>query len=472
MASYLAEQVETFIRAETGHAYDILVLATPPQHGKSMTITESLPSWVAGIKPDWRVIQASYNEETAERFCRRNREKIERYGKNLFGIELGLTRATEYELSGHSGRMISRGILSGITGNPAELILIDDPIKNRQEADSATVRGRLWEEWLSSLKSRLAAHGKVILIMTPWHEDDLRARILSTETHCTYIRLPIEAEEKDPLGRKPGEALCPELGKGDAWLQEFKAAYLADPEGGGRAWQALYQCNPRLEGGNLVHRVWWKFYEPDQAPRFGVQLISVDATFKGGEDNDYVAITVWGKSGQDYYLLYCLNRHLDFPGTLDALMTVTKLYPYARTILIEDKANGSAIIQTLQRRLTGVVPVNPQGGKVARVNAVSSAIESGHVYLPQGAPWLEEYLEQWTAFPAGKHDDMVDSSTQALHRLLYANGTPWIPQQTAAEEEDRRLREQGNGMILDGDILYDVYAESFGRTSFGDGAFW
>ena len=422
LSCFLAEKVQAFLEADTGHAYDILVIETPPQHGKSVTVTETLPSWYLGRNPDKRVIVAGYSEDFAERFCRRNREKLQRFGPDLFGVSLGkVQRATEFELAGHRGRMLARGLLSGITGNPAELLIVDDPVKSRQEADSQVIRDRIWEEWQNSLKSRFAAGAKVIVIMTPWHEDDLAARILRAEIHVQLLRLPVEAERDDPLGRPAGAPLCPELGKDERWLRDFKKAYLDDPKGGARAWAALYQCAPRVEGGNLIRRSWWKRYEPRQLPRFGTQVISVDAAFKGGENNDFVAITVWGKAGNDYYLLDCLNRHLDFPGTLQAVRAMAKLHPQARAVLMEDKANGPAVIQTLQKELF-CIPVMPRGGKVARVHAVSPAIEAGHVFVPDRALWVEEFLDQWTAFPAGRHDDMVDSSSPALSWLFSANG--------------------------------------------------
>ena len=424
LSKFLAEKVQAFLEADTGHAYDILLIETPPQHGKSTAVTETLPSWFLGRWPDRRVIVAGYSDEFAERFCRRNREKLLALGEDVFGISIGkVSRAGEFELHGHRGRMIARGLLSGITGNPAELLIVDDPVKTRQEADSPTIRDRVWEEWQNSLKTRFAAGAKVIVIMTPWHEDDLAGRILKSEIHVTLLRLPVEAEAGDPLGRTPGQALCPELGKDEAWLRDFRRAYLDDPKGGARAWAALYQCAPRVEGGNLIKRKWWKRYDPRDLPAFGTQLISVDAAFKGEENSDFVAITVWGKAGSDYYLLDCLNRRLDFPGTLQAIRAMARLYPEARAVLIEDKANGSAVIQTLQRELY-CIPVNPRGGKVARVNAVAPAIEAGHVFLPQKSPWVEEFVDQWTAFPNGRHDDMVDSASQALSYLQTANGTP------------------------------------------------
>jgi predicted phage terminase large subunit-like protein len=408
-----------------------------------------------GRFPEWRIILGSYNDESAERFARRNKEKVVAFGKTLFGIEMGkISRATEFELDGHLGRLISRGIMSGVTGNPANLMIIDDPIKNRSESDSPTYRRKLWDEWQNSFKTRLAAHAKVIVIATPWHEDDMMANLLKTEDNIRLIRLPVEAEENDPLGRQIGEALCPELGKDDKWLEQFKTSYQASAEGGQRAWSALYQCNPRVEGGNLVRREWWRYYTENELPYLGTEVISVDAAFKDADNNDYVAITVWGKSNNDYYLRYCLNRHLDFVGTLDAIRQVRSLYPNARTVLVEDKANGSAIINVLQKEMF-CVPVNPKGGKVARVNAVSAAIESGHVYIPASAPWIGEYLDQWTAFPAGAHDDMVDSSSQALSYLLYSNGLA-STNLSRHEQVEQELLEYEKERFL-GDSLYNVY---------------
>lgn len=456
MSEYLADKVQSFIEDDTGHSYDLLVIETAPQHGKSTTITETLPSWYMGRYPRNRVILASYNDDTAERFARRNKEKLKKFGRILFDVGIGRTdRATEYELENGAGRLISRGIKAGITGNPANLIIIDDPIKNMDEADSQSYRDSVWESWQFSLKSRLAAGAKVIVIMTPWHEDDLAARLLRTEPNVELVRLPVEAEENDPLGREPGEPLCPEIGKDAEWLADFKASYLKDATAGLRAWTALYQCSPRVEGGNLVQRSWWREYDPETVRQFGTSVISLDATFKDGKNNDYVAITVWGKTGNDYYLRYVLNKHLNFPGTVEALRTVRRLYPEARAVLIEDKANGSAIIQTLQSEMF-CIPVNPRGGKVARVNAVSPAIESGHVFIPAVAPWKEEFLDQWLRFPAAAHDDMVDSSTQALSYMLHVNGE--VYEEPTVKEKERMKQEEAAANELLSEDVFDPYA--------------
>ena len=428
LSSFLADQIQSFIETDTGHSYDILIIECPPQHGKSMTVSESLPSWYLGKYPGRNVILASYDSDFAERFCRKNKEKIKNVGRHLFGIEIGaIDRAGEFELSNGKGRMISRGIMSGITGNPANLIIIDDPVKNRQEADSQTYRDRVWEEWQSSIKTRLAAKGKVVVIMTPWTDDDLAARILQSEKNARLLRIPVEAEENDPLGRRPGEALCPELGKDNRWLADFKASYINDARGGQRAWTALYQCSPRQEEGNIVRRDWFQFYNPDEAIRFGTEMISVDASFKGEADSDFVSIQVWGKRGQDYYLRYCLNKRLNFPDTVEAIHAVRRLYPMAYFVLMEEAANGIAILDVLKLQRIPVIGVTPRGGKISRVNAVSPAIESGHVFLPDPAkaPWVADFINQWVAFPNAKNDDMVDAASQALARMINSSGEVW-----------------------------------------------
>jgi predicted phage terminase large subunit-like protein len=284
--------------------------------------------------------------------------------------------------------------------------------------------------------------------MTPWTDDDLAARILKAEKNVQLIRLPVEAEENDPLGRDRGEPLCPELGKDAQWLADFKASYISDPQGGQRAWTALYQCSPRCEEGNLVQRSWWKFYDPEEEIAFGTELISVDASFKGDDTSDYVSIQVWGKRGNDFYLRYCLNKRLNFPDTVEAIRTIYRLFPRARSVLIEEAANGPAIIQTLQREMF-IIPVQPLGGKISRVNAISPAIESGHVFVPDPAkaPWVAEYIDQFTAFPNARNDDMVDATSQALNRMIYCSGEVW-------EERERKQP------IIDVDRLFDPYGSA------------
>ena len=166
----------------------------------------------------------------------------------------------------------------------------------------------------------------------------------------------------------------------------------------------------------------------------------MDAAFKGEDTNDFVAITVWGKLEENYYLLDCQNQHLDFIQTLAAIRQTQARFPEAKAVLIEDKANGSAVVSMLQREMF-CIPITPNDSKISRVYGVSPMIESGHVFLPRSAPWLGEYVNQWTAFPAAPHDDMVDSSTQALKWMLGVNGSVQ-PAQKITDEDRARMWEQ------------------------------
>jgi len=422
---YIATKVQEFIEADTGNAYDILILSMPPQHGKSMTITETLPSFYLGNHPENRVIEISYSEDFAKLFGRKNKNKIAQYCGNLFNIQLASApnSATEFELEGHRGGMISRGIMSGVTGRPADLMIIDDPIKTGLEAQSQSYRNRIWEEWNTSFKSRLSAGAKVIVIQTRWHEDDLAGRIILNEKNVTVINLPCEAEKNDPLGRDEGEALAPEIGKDDEWLINFKQGYMTKE--GRMSWNALYQGRPSAMEGNLIKREWWQYYDvlPD-CPTWGM---SVDATFKDKDDNDFVAIQVWAKTGQKMYLVEALKKHLDFVGTINAIRTLKNKYSRVSMVLIEDKANGSAIIQVLRQEMLGIIPVNPIGGKVARANAVTPVIESGNVFLPRFAAETEDFVDECSKFPNGAHDDQVDCMTQMLTRFMKFYAEPEKP---------------------------------------------
>jgi predicted phage terminase large subunit-like protein len=423
---YTLNLVQDFLEGKLlkgGREVMILGISFPPQHGKSMSITETLPSWYLGKHPESRVIEISYSEDFARKFGRRNKEKIQRFGEDLFGIRVSKTTSAqdEWELDNGIGSMLSRGLGGAITGNPGDLIIIDDPVKNRQEAESEVYRERVVDEWLNSVRTRLAAWAKTIVIMTRWHEADLIAWMEEHEgDRFYYLNLSCEAEEgvEDPLFREPGETLGVQLGKDKAWLADFKPVYMSQK--GKRAWTSLFQGRPTASEGELFKRAWMRYYStrPDY---FDEVLQSWDCSFKDSDGSDFVSGTVWGRVGSTYYLLDRLKERLDLPGTLQAVWSMSEKWPQALLKLVEDKANGPAVIQVLQTKVPGLVPVNPEGGKVVRANAVSPAFEAGNVILPDAeiAPWVVEYVDELCAFPNGAHDDDVDSTTQALNRLIY-----------------------------------------------------
>jgi predicted phage terminase large subunit-like protein len=395
-------------------ANQYIALNMPPRHSKSMTITESLPSYYLGHFPEDRIIEISYNDTFARKFGKKNKEKVRQFGKDLFDIEIAKDSSAhdEWTLDNNIGGMISRGVLSGITGQGADLMIIDDPIKNREEADSETHREKIWDEWIDSFSSRLHPGAIVILILTRWHEDDLQGRLLNHEygepLNWQVYNFPLEAEENDILGRVQGEPLWPER-YGKTFIEERKRY----PS----SFNSLYQGRPTSQEGNILKRDWWKYY--DKLPHIVTKVMSVDATFKDEADNDYVAIQVWGKTGPNMYLIDNMKARMNFPTTLQAIRNMKQKHPDTGTILVEDKANGPAIIAMLHKEMGGIIPVKPEGGKVARVNAVSPHIESGNVFIPRQAEWLHDFVEECASFPKGKHDDQVDAMSQALNRFIY-----------------------------------------------------
>jgi predicted phage terminase large subunit-like protein len=389
-----------------------LAIFMPPRHSKSQSVTETFPSWYIGNNPDRRVIQVSYGDDLAVDFGLKNRQKVEEYGKMLFGVEIDADKQAkgDWAIKGKQGYMRSGGILSPISGKGCNLLIIDDPIKNSEEAESENIRNRIDHEYESTLLTRLTPDGAIILIMTPWHEADIHAKI-KFEKGWEVINLPCEAEENDLLGREIGEPLWPEFGFNEVWIEDMKKRI------GSRAWNALYQLRPSSAGGNLLKRSWWKYY--NVLPQMATKLISVDATFKDKETSDFVSIQVWGKTGANMYLIDKVKARMDFPTTLQAILNMKAKHKDSTQILIEDKANGSAIIQVLQTKVGGIIAVEPQGGKVARVNAISPQIEAGNVYIPQNEEWVQDFVEECAAFPNGKHDDDVDAMSQALARMIY-----------------------------------------------------
>jgi predicted phage terminase large subunit-like protein len=177
--------------------------------------------------------------------------------------------------------------------------------------------------------------------------------------------------------------------------------------------------SPRPTEGSLFKRKWIQYYKV-RPGRFDEILQSWDCTFKDTKDSDFVVGQVWGRVGAFYYLLDQTRGQMDFPATIAAIESLTAKWPAAHTKLVEDKANGSAVISVLRKKITGLIPVNPEGGKEARAAAVSPSFESGNVFLPDPTlcPWIHDYIEELVSFPQGKNDDQVDSTTQALIRMV------------------------------------------------------
>jgi predicted phage terminase large subunit-like protein len=385
----------------------------PPRHGKSQTITETLPSYLNGKFPNKKVMTISYGDSLAKEFGRKNRQKVKEYGKEIFNVELDPANKSmsDYTIKDKLGGSYFSSILGGVTGRGAHYLIIDDPIKTRQEAESETYRNRVWEEYQSSLSTRLMPNGVTIVILTRWHHDDLAGRILASEPdEWEVISLPAIAEENDLLGREEGEPLWSEFGYDNEWAAKKKV------EVGSKVWYSLYQQRPTPDSGDVFKREWIQFYKT--LPQLDEQLISVDASFKDKKTSDFCVLQAWGKKGANKYLIDQVRDRMNFPQTVAAIRTFSAKHPKAHTKLVEDKANGTAIIDYLKKEISGMIPIEPMGGKTVRADAISPQWEAGNVFLPHPSicPWINDFIEELIQFPAGKHDDMVDAMSQALTR--------------------------------------------------------
>lgn len=430
---HLCREVQKFIEEPGSPAYDILMVLAPPQHGKSFQITETLPSWLLGRDPEASVMEVSFSQEFAQRFGRANRAKIVEFGRDLFGIEISDENAsvTDFSIKGHRGSMVSKSVTT-IVGRPSKYTIIDDPVQSQADADSVVEQDKLFQEWYSSIKSRLAARAKVIVIMTPWSQNDFHYRLLEAEPGVRVLRYPCECDdaESDLLGRSVGDALAPELGKDNAWLAETKKSY--QTKYGSRSWSALYQGRPTTAEGNMFKRDLWQWCA--ELPQLPVTLVSVDAAFKDGKNNDFVAIELWGKRNALNYLIAIDKRRMDFSETIAAVNAMRQkcrgiVGRWPDCILIEDKANGSAIINVMRERVEGVIPVTPRESKEARAQSVLPLFEAGQVVVWNNCVGANDLIEEAAAFPGSAHDDQVDSMTQALNRLRNMDASVSAPTQ-------------------------------------------
>ena len=393
-----------------------LIVSMPPRHGKSITTTIRFPAWFLGRNPDSRVICASHTASLAYSFSRRCRNEFSEFGQAVFGVELAGDSAAvnRWDIATHRGGLLAAGVGGPITGAGADCLICDDPIKDSESANSSTQRKAILEWWQTVARPRLHPGGVAILVMTRWNEADLAGELLSQKEGERWEQLSF------PMVDDAGRILWP--GRySEEEVSDIRRAV------GSRAWESIYQQRPMPAEGGILKHGWWRFF--DVAPECETYIQSWDMTFKGTGDSDYVVGQVWGKNGADFYLLDQRRGKWDFSETCRQLNAFSAKWPNATLKLVEDKANGPAIISHLKSKVEGLVAVEPNGSKEARVAAVTPLIEAGNVHLPNKTnnPWVEELILEATSFPNGRHDDQIDAMSQALNRLkLSTNYVPKI----------------------------------------------
>lgn len=404
-----------------------LIINVPPRHLKSHCASVAFPAWYLGHNPAGHVICASYGQDLADKLARDCRTLMSSaWYRRLFPTRLAERRALHDFATIQQGTRMATSVGGVLTGRGADLIVIDDALKP-DDALSESQRTSVNRWYDNTLLSRLnnKETGCIIIVMQRLHQDDLVGHVLEQEP-WEVVSFPAIAEEDEihhiesPLGarsfrRRAGDVLHPER-ESRATLAVIRQTI------GEYNFASQYQQNPTPLGGAMVKTAWLRFYSLDERPaRFSRIIQSWDTANKAAELNDYSVATTWGIDGKCFYLLDVYRRRLNYPDLKRAIEEQAQRHR-ASTILIEDKASGTQLIQDFSGRLWGITPYvpPPNTDKVMRLHAQTAVFENGFVLLPRTADWLSDYVKEITSFPGSRYDDQVDSTTQALAYLRSA----------------------------------------------------
>lgn len=408
-----------------------LMVFMPPGSAKSTYVSVTFPPFYMANHPNEPVILTSYGSQLADKFGRKGRQLTSSPEfKNLYKTELrsGNRAANDWSLTNDATFMCG-GILSGLTGNRAKLIIVDDPVQGREQADSQVIRDKTWDAYQDDLTTRLKPEGAIVIVQTRWHEDDLSGRILPEEwdgqsgwiesrTGEPWYVLCLEAEctrDDDPLGREAGEYLWTDWFTPAHWQREKRNR-------GSRNWAALYQQRPKPAEGSLIQRSWIQRYGTPPAEFLRI-VQSWDTAYKDKEINDPSVCLTWGETRQGYYLLDVFRKRLLYPDVRRSMYSLgMKWNPIA--VLIEDKASGQSLIQEAREGVKiqegewytpPAIAIDPKSlNKTERLVAVSSIVEAKLVYLPEWAEWLVDFESELFGYPLVSNDDQVDAFSQFL----------------------------------------------------------
>ena len=429
----LASKLEAVERGEIKR----LAIFMPPRHGKSILTSEFFPAWYLGRNPKKFIICSTYGQELADDFGRKVRNQLQDpHYQELFpdvGLATDSSSMRRFNTS-KGGVYYAVGAGSAITGRGAHLLLIDDPIKGREDADSDAMRSNLLDWYRSTAYTRLMPGGSVVLIQTRWHEDDLAGWVLKETEHEGWevIEFPAVLDKRAAklLKKKEGDAL---------WAEAYPLTRLDEIKKtlGSREWASLYAQKPSVEEGNIMKRWWWKTWKKKDPPQCDYILQSWDTAYTSNKTSDYSACTTWGifmdeDNVANAILLGSRRDRWEFP---ELKRMAVELYNQHNPdlIIIEAKASGWSLVQELSRMGIPITPYNPKKqNKMARVHSITPILESGKIWAPD-KDWAEDVIAQCASFPNSKNDELVDSTSQALLRLrqgwFVQHHQDYVPQQ-------------------------------------------
>lgn len=431
------------VDAIAGRGPKRIILEEPPRHGKSEHVSRLTPPWYLGNWPDRKVMLASYQAGFAATWGRKGRDILEAFGPALYGVRVRAdARAQdEWYIAGREGAMYTDGMRGSFTGKGADLLIIDDPIKNQEEAQSEVIRNKHWDWWLSTASTRLHPGAVVIVLLTRWHEDDLAGRLLKQSQEEDFpeeevfheYRIPALADRPDDLlGRELGDALWPERFDA-AWLQRKRRSVTV-------FWfAAMYQGLPAPAEGNLFKRRdyrEWRLVDvagatyaelltgdeerPVRRYDYGrcTRFKTVDVAGSERETADYTVIGTWAITPDSDLLLERIERQhfdeLDVPGFLSrSLETDPGLIAY-----VERLGFGSGVIKRLRLYGYPIGKLEADRDKVTRALPAVALLEGHKLFFMQGAEWRGEYDKELATFPMGDHDDQVDVTSYAARKMM------------------------------------------------------
>jgi predicted phage terminase large subunit-like protein len=463
-----------------------LIVTMPPRHGKSELISKYTPAWFLGTFPDKKVMLTSYADTFAAQWGRRARDILKEFGPELWGVSVDpeTSGGQLWEVDGHDGIMVTAGLSGGLTGKGGHLLIIDDPVKNSQEAQSEVTRDAHHDWWKSTARTRLQKGAGVVLVMTRWHEDDLAGRLLQDAENdegdqWEILNLPGLAEApddiapdelaswRDPLGRKVGDPLWPQMFDREALLQTKKAM--------GTYWfTAMYQQRPAPAEGMLFKAKNFRYYTRDESgiltlhkdndtylfdPDYGIKFSTMDVAASESEDADFTVFSTWLVTPQKDLVLYDRER-VKFEGPDLAPFVRRKFYELRPSIIgIERLGYGLTIIQELLREGLPIIRLEPDKDKVSRALPACARYEEHRIFHPtgDGYGWVkEEWEPELLSFPNAAHDDQVDTVAYAALQLpmlgfggMRGGGTPEAVE-SATRAARSHVRGTGNGVIARG----------------------
>ncbi|MFA6572446.1 MAG: phage terminase large subunit [Bacteroidota bacterium] len=409
-----------------------IIINMPPRHGKSELISKYFPVWYLGTFPNHRIILASYEATFAASWGRKIRNIIKEHGEHYFGIKLDpkSSATMRFDLSEYEGGLNTAGTGGPITGKGADLLIIDDPVKNDAEANSQTLRDNLWDWFNTTAYTRLEPDGIIIIVMTRWHEDDLCGRILQNEskhqdddldTDKWYVfSLPALAEENDALKRLPGEPL---------WRERFSAKKLKDIKNtqGSYWFSAMYQQRPVPRGDGIFKRKYFRYFRQDEEFYYTSNSIGtvqhekvikrsdctiysiIDLACSTKETADYTVILTCAVSPDNNVFIIDVIRER-FSGA-DHLNQINKVNERFHPVMIGIESNQFqiTIIQNARDSGYNVQELIADKDKLTRALPMAARLEAGTVYFLADAHWLDDFEAELLAFPNGRHDDQVDA---------------------------------------------------------------